>query len=118
MGKNVQGDFQICISIPLRKTSLFALFEHLKKKLYGPFLWMGFNCLKARATSGRQCTFYHEVPRNSWYSFYRSRKDERLSQPWSHPLGLLSMHDDLLLPPSMNGLIIFWVLFGRILMKI
>ena len=21
-----------------------------KKKLYGPFLWMGFNCLKARAT--------------------------------------------------------------------
>ena len=22
---------------------------NLKKKLYGPFLWMGFNCLKARA---------------------------------------------------------------------
>ena len=31
----------------------------LKKKLYGPFLWMGFNCLKARATSRRQFTFYH-----------------------------------------------------------
>ena len=30
-----------------------------KKKLYGPFLWMGFNCLKARATSRRQFTFYH-----------------------------------------------------------
>ena len=29
------------------------------KKLYGPFLWMGFNCLKARATSRRQLTFYH-----------------------------------------------------------
>ena len=29
------------------------------KKLYGPFLWMGFNCLKARATSRRQFTFYH-----------------------------------------------------------
>ena len=26
----------------------------LKKKLYGPFLWMGFNCLKATATSRRQ----------------------------------------------------------------
>ena len=26
--------------------------------LYGPFLWMGFNCLKARATSRRQFTFY------------------------------------------------------------
>ena len=30
-----------------------------KNKLYGPFLWMGFNCLKARATSRRQFTFYH-----------------------------------------------------------
>ena len=30
-----------------------------KKKLYGPLLWMGFNCLKARATSRRQFTFYH-----------------------------------------------------------
>ena len=27
-----------------------------KKKLYGPFLWMGFNCLKATATSRRQFT--------------------------------------------------------------
>ena len=33
----------------------------LKKKLYGPFLWMGFNCLKARATSRRQFTFYHFI---------------------------------------------------------
>ena len=33
--------------------------KKLKKKLYGPFLWMGFNCLKARATSRRQFTFYH-----------------------------------------------------------
>ena len=29
-----------------------------KKKLFGPFLWMGFNGLKARATSRRQFTFY------------------------------------------------------------
>ena len=56
--------------------------------LQGPFLWMGFNCLKATATSRRQFTFYHSVPRNSWYSFYRPRKDERLSRPWSHPVVL------------------------------
>ena len=53
-------------------------------KLYGPFLWMGFNCLKATATSRRQFTFHHSVPRNSWYSFYRPQKDKRLSRPWSH----------------------------------
>ena len=52
--------------------------------LYGPFLWMGFNWLKATATSRSQFTFYHSVPRNSWYSFYRPRKDERLSKPQSH----------------------------------
>ena len=28
-----------------------------KKQLYGPFLWTGFNCLKATATSRRQFTF-------------------------------------------------------------
>ena len=55
-------------------------------KLYGPFLWMGFNCLKAIATLRRQFTFFHSVPRNSWYSFYRPQKDERLNQSWSHPV--------------------------------
>ena len=30
-----------------------------QKKLYCSFLWMGCNCLKARATSRRQFTFYH-----------------------------------------------------------
>ena len=57
-------------------------------KLYSPFLWMGFNCLKATDTLRRQFTFYHSVPRNSWYSFYQPRKDERLSRPWSHPVAL------------------------------
>ena len=41
-----------------------------------------------RATSRRQFTFYHQVPRTSWYSFDRLRKDERLSRPWSHPVVL------------------------------
>ena len=63
-------------------------FMSLKKKLYDPFLWIGFNCLKATATSRRQFTFYLSVPRNPWYSFYRPRKDERLSRPWSHPVVL------------------------------
>ena len=32
----------------------------LRRKLYVPFLWIGFNCcLKARATLRRQYTFYH-----------------------------------------------------------
>ena len=35
--------------------------KKLKKKLYGPFLWMGFNCLKARATSRIVFTFKHTV---------------------------------------------------------
>ena len=34
------------------------------KKLYGPFLWMGFSCLKATATSRRQFTFYHYLREN------------------------------------------------------
>ena len=39
-----------------------------------------------RATSRKQFTFYHNVPRNFWYSFDRPQKDEWLSQPWSHPV--------------------------------
>ena len=39
-----------------------------------------------RATKRKQFTFYHEVPRKSWYSLDRPRKDERLSQIWSHPI--------------------------------
>ena len=49
---------------------------------------MGFNCLKARVTSGRQFTFYHSVPINFWYSFYRPRKDERLESILELPSGI------------------------------
>ena len=41
-----------------------------------------------RATSRREFTFYHQVPRKLWYSSDRPWKDERLSQPWSHPVVL------------------------------
>ena len=60
----------------------------LKRKLDGPFLWVRFNFLKAAATSRRQFIFYHQVPINSWHSFYQSQKDERLSRPWNHSLYL------------------------------
>ena len=36
----------------------------------------------------RLFTFYHQVFRNSWYSSDQPRQDERLSQPWSHPVAL------------------------------
>ena len=58
-----------------------------EKKLYGPFYGWG-SRLKGKATSRRQFTFFFYVPRNSYYSFYRPWKDERLSQSWSHPMVL------------------------------
>ena len=70
------------------KIAPWKVYIKLKKKTLWPLFMDGVNCLKATATSRRQFTFYHSVPRNSWYSFYRPRKDEKLSQPWSHPVVL------------------------------
>ena len=51
---------------------LLIWFFKKKKKLYSPFLWMGFKCLKATATLRRQFTFYHSVPRNSsWLQLWQ-----------------------------------------------
>ena len=41
-----------------------------------------------KAIMRRQFAFDHEVPRNSCYSFDRTRKNEKVSQPWSHPVVL------------------------------
>ena len=41
----------ICSYMYIKKTTLCC-----------PFLWMGFNCLKARATSRRQFTFTYKFP--------------------------------------------------------
>ena len=38
-----------------------------------------------KATTRRQFTCYHYVPRISSYSFDQPRKNERISQPWSFP---------------------------------
>ena len=45
-------------------TKLDRMVDHLdqlKKKLYGPFLCIRFNYLKARVTSRSQFTFYHKI---------------------------------------------------------
>ena len=41
-----------------------------------------------RATTRRQFTFYHSVPRSSWYSLNQPQNDKRLSGPLSHPMVL------------------------------
>ena len=43
-----------------------------------------------RATMRRKFAFYLLVPRYYWYLFERPRKDERLSQPWNHPVFFLT----------------------------
>ena len=42
-------------TFPITREFIFSILK-LKKKLYSLFLWMGFNCLKAGATSKRQFT--------------------------------------------------------------
>ena len=63
-------------------TQIKMMFFFKKNKPYCPFYGWG-------STAPRlQSPFEEVVPRNSWYSFYRPRKDERLSWPWSHPVVL------------------------------
>ena len=63
-------------------------FAHTKKTLW-PLFMDGVQLPQCyRATTRRRFTFCHLVPRNSWCSFDRPRKDERLSQSWSHPVVL------------------------------
>ena len=37
-----------------------------------------------KASTKRQITFYHSVPRTSWHLFSWPQNDERLSWPWRH----------------------------------
>ena len=60
----------------------FPCIVFLKNKLYGPFLMDGFQLPQGyTANTRRQFTFYHQVPRNCWYSYNRLQEDKRLSQP-------------------------------------
>ena len=48
--------------------------SNLKKNFMAPFFMDGVQLPQATATSRRQFTFYHSVPRNSWYSSWTSQK--------------------------------------------
>ena len=68
---------------------IFAWFYSKKKNQTLPLFMDGVQPSQGyRATTRRQFTFYHSVPRSSWYSFNLPWKDERLSWPQSHPVVL------------------------------
>ena len=49
---------------------------------------MRFNCLEALEPLRGDSLLFTSVSKISCYSFNRTREDERLSQPWSHPVVL------------------------------
>ena len=42
---------------------IYFVFFFFLNKHYGPFLWMGFNCLKTRATCGGSLLFTTKFPK-------------------------------------------------------
>ena len=59
---NLMGDLCLMLGFLGNFSGFLAIFQVLgrkDKKNYGPFLWMAYNCLKARATSRKRFTFYH-----------------------------------------------------------
>ena len=92
VGDNYFWNYVRIVSVAIMQVVFSAVHYKKKKNIMAPFLRMGFNCLKARATSRRQFTFYHYVPRSFWYSFYQPWKDERLSRPCNHPVNLGATH--------------------------
>ena len=57
-------------------------FEYIKKQT----LWRLFKNGVRLQSHYEKAVYVLQVPRNSWYSFDRLRKDVRLSWPWSHPV--------------------------------
>ena len=79
----------------LTYTSVFKIFNSIFKwhtQMYYLLKFWPPNIigLGDRDTLKKQFTFYHKVPRNFWYSFYRPWKDRRLSWPFSHPVVLIT----------------------------
>ena len=62
-----------------------------KKKLYSPFLWIGFNCL---IQSHYAETVYFLPISSQKFLHDRPRKDKRLGRSWSHPVVLNTGHLD------------------------
>ena len=67
--------------IKLDRKTMFVIDDEIKT--LWPLLSQGY-----RATTRRKFTFYHSVPRSFMYSTDRTRKDERLCRPCSHPVVL------------------------------
>ena len=60
-----------------------------KKKLYSPFSWMGFNCLKATEPLQVHSLYFSPLSSQKFLILiHQPLKGERLSQPWSHPVVL------------------------------
>ena len=51
-----------------------------------PFYGRGSATSRLQSHYEKEVYFLPQVPRSSWYSFDRPRKDERLSRPWIHPV--------------------------------
>ena len=53
------GIIHVGVSVAIIQVVFSAVHYKKMKNIMAPFLWIGFNCLKASATSRRQFTFYH-----------------------------------------------------------
>ena len=71
---------------------LVKIFLHFIKKTHfiTPLYGWGSTVSRLQSQYKWQFTFYHLVPRSSWYSTDRPQKDEKLSWPWNHPVVLNS----------------------------
>ena len=62
---------------------LYEFLVIISYNFYMNFLWIGFNCLKAREPLQRDSLLFAMVSlRTFWYSYDRTQNDERLSRPW------------------------------------
>ena len=82
--------YQILYVNDVLKSSMFSL---VCWSMWNPYSWMGFYdgvhlSQDYRAPTRREFTFYHLVPRSYRYSSGQPRKDQGLSQLWSHPVVL------------------------------
>ena len=72
---------------------LSQILKETLKNFMAPFYGWGSTASRLVPLRGGSLHFATKLsqilpPRYSWYSFYRTWKDERLSRPWSHPVVL------------------------------
>ena len=71
----------------LRGIKFYDYFYSLKKNFIASFYRCGSIALRLEPLRGGSLLFT-KLSRNYWYSFYQPQKNEKLSQPWSHPMVL------------------------------